>query len=98
MKIIKGSTKKGQNLIARYDCYEGLYLDDVYGRYSREKREAWNDCYHWYEDCNESSNFHIISHSDQAFSVGWEYTDPETQHRMVRIETSRHTYIVDTEV
>ena len=98
MEILKGSTTKGQNIIARYNRYEGVDLDDVYGRYSSAKSRAWRECYDWYVADNESTNFHICSHSDQSFSVGWEYVDKETGHRIIRVETSRYTYRVDTEV
>ena len=93
-KIINGATKRGQELLARARRYEGYYLDDVYGRFSSAKARAWRDCLAWCEADN-GSNFHIISHNDQNFSVAWEYTNKETVELMTRIETSTHTYIID---
>ena len=98
MEYIKGSTAKGQRVIGMYGSYAGYYLDDVYGRYSSAKRGAWNDCQRWYDEDNEASNFHICSANAQNFTVGWTYIDPETGHRIIRVETSRNTYKVDTEV
>jgi len=98
MEIIKGSTAKGQRVIAMYDHNEGYDLDDVYGRYSRAKKNAYDECYEWYRQDNKSSNFHIGSHNAQAFTVAWRYVDPETGHVIYRVETNRNTYRVDTEV
>ena len=95
--IIKGSTSKGQRVMYMYASNIGYYLDDVYGRYSAAKAEAWRECLDWYKADNESSNFHICSKNDSNFTVGWRYIDPDTKHKMIRVETSRHTYIVDTE-
>lgn len=98
MKIIKGSTAKGQNILAMYRRFDGYDLDEVYGRYSREKRIAYDECYDWYREDNESTDFHICSHNSHTFTVGWVYIDSETGHKIVRVETACNTYRVDTEV
>ena len=92
--IIKGNTKRGQELLAKARNYEGFYLDDVYGNISSAKARAWRDCKDWC-DAQNGRNFHIISHNTFQFSVAWEYDDPETGELMTRIETASSTYIVD---
>ena len=93
-KIIKGSTKMGQTLLARASRFEGTELSDVYGRWSSAKASAMRNCRAL---CNEmnGTNFHICSSNGWAFSVAWNYTNPETGEIMTRIETSRGTYIID---
>ena len=98
MDYIKGSTAKGQRIIGMYMRNEGYDLDDVYGNYSRAKAQAWEQCFEWFRQDNESSNFHIGSHSSQAFTACWSYIDPETGHKIYRVETHCNTYRVDTEV
>ena len=98
MNYIKGSSAKGQRVLGMYDSHEGYYLDDVYGRYSSAKARAWRECEDWFKADNQSTNFHICSHNDSNFTVGWKYIDPETGHEIVRVETSRNTYKVDTEI
>ena len=95
MGIISGATKRGQALLARAARNEGTDLFDVYGRYSSAKASAMRDCREWCAKQN-GFNFHICSHTAQAFSVAWNYTDPETGEIMTRIETSRNTYIIDS--
>ena len=98
MEIIKGSTAKGQRVIAIYNCNEGNYLHCVYDRYSQAKERAWDQCFEWFRQDNESSHFHICSHNAHQFTVGWNYIDTETGHKIIRVETAAHTYRVDTEV
>lgn len=92
--IIKGSTKRGQALLARANHFEGTDLSDVYGRWSSAKASAMRDCKAW---CGETKgyNFHICSHNGWGFSVAWNYTNTETGEIMTRIETSSGTYIID---
>lgn len=91
---VKGSTKKGQALLEKAKVNLGTKLSDVYGRYSKAKEEAMDDCKRW---CDETGgdNFRIISHCINNFSVAWEYNDPETGELMTRIETANNTYIID---
>ena len=92
--IIKGSTKRGQELLARASRFEGTDLSDIYGRWSSAKASAMRDCKAWCDELN-GYNFHIISHNGFGFSVAWNYTIPETGEVMTRIETSQSTYIID---
>ena len=101
MTVVKGSTKRGQNLIYRAGCDEGYYLDDVYGSVSSAKARAWRDCIDWCAETN-GRNFRIISHNTFQFSVAWEldyeYVDNKTgevtMERATRIETANSTYVV----
>ena len=93
-KVINGATKRGQALLARAARNEGTDLDDVYGRYSSAKASAMRDCKEWCEADN-GYNFHICSHTAQAFSVTWNYMNKDTGEVMTRIETSCNTYIID---
>lgn len=93
-KIIKGSTKRGQQLLARANHFEGTDLSDVYGRYSSAKANAIRNCRALCDKMN-GTNFHICSHNGWGFSVAWNYTNTETGEIMTRIETSSGTYIID---
>ncbi len=93
-KIIKGSTKMGQTLLARASRFEGTDLSDVYGRWSSAKASAMRDCRAWCDELN-GYNFRIISHNGWGFSVAWNYTNRETGEVMTRIETPSCTYIID---
>ena len=71
MTIIKGSTKRGQNLLDRADNYEGTELWDVYSSCSQAKRNAYARCKRL--QCEyKGSDFRIISANGWAFSVAFE--------------------------
>lgn len=100
--IIKGSTKRGQELINRAHYNEGRDLHQVYGTVSSAKTRAYEDCLRWYLESINHDNFRIISHNTFQFSVAWEcdweYTDPKTGEVTIepatRIETANSTYVV----
>lgn len=94
MWIINGATKKGQALLARAKRWEGTELSDVYGSWSAEKGRAMRNCR---EKCAavKGYNFHIISANGWAFSVAWNFNNPETGEVMTQIETSQNTYVID---
>lgn len=87
MITIKGTTKKGQNMINKAKNFAGYTLHDAYKSFSREKENAYNDCLRW---CNEENghNFHIISANTFGFSVAWEVENG------IRIETKDNSYLV----
>lgn len=87
MKIIKTTTKRGQELLNSAKNYQGYYLQDVYSNYSHAKAKAWNYCFDKYLEEN-GTNFHISSHNSQTFTVVWE-TD-----KGVRVETARNSYLI----
>ena len=94
MAIIKGSTKRGQELLARANNNEGTELFEVYGSYSAAKGRAMKECK---EKCAAVNgyDFRIIGHNGWAFSVAWNFTNQETGEIMTQIETSSNTYVID---
>jgi hypothetical protein len=72
MITVKGSTKRGQKLLAIGENVQGARLEDVYGSYSNAKYVAWKNCLVEFRECNESAwGFAICSHNAQFFSVSW---------------------------
>ena len=94
MEIINGASKRGQALLARAVRNEGTELSDVYGSWSAAKGRAMKECR---EKCKavDGYNFRIISANRWAFSVAWNYINPDTGEIMTRIETASNTYIID---
>lgn len=99
--FIKGSTKRGQNLIDGADYYKGYYLDEVYGSYSSNKARAWRYNHNLMQEMN-GRNFRITSSCSHFFSVAWEceveYEDPKTgevtMEPITYIATGRNVYEV----
>ena len=91
---VNGATKRGQELLARARRNEGNELRNVYGRWSNKKEEAMRDCK---RECLEDkgTDFRIIRHCRDNFSVAWEYTNQETGEIMTKIKTNCNTYIID---
>ena len=100
--LVKGSTVKGQNLLASADNNLGYDLWEVYGRFSRAKVNALEWCK---EKCHNTNGygFRIISKNSFSFSVAWEvddfeYVNPKTGEVTIEpatfIETSQNSYIV----
>lgn len=71
MKILKGSTKAGQQIIAKGEAWEGNTLYQVYDRWSSDKQDAFDRCYNDYLNTEEHSAFGICSHNAWMFSVSW---------------------------
>ncbi len=94
MAVISGGSKRGQSLLAKASVNQGTTLRQVYSRWSDKKEKAMNDCR---KECNEDggTDFRIISHCRDNFSVAWEYTNQETGEIMTKIKTRDNTYIVD---
>ena len=90
MMTIKATTKKGQNMLATANRFDGYTLDDVFGRYSPAKFHAFVDCV---DKCQAENghNFHICSHNTFGFSVAWEVENG------VRIETPKNSYFILTQ-
>lgn len=89
--IIKGTTKKGQNMIESAKNFEGYTLNEVYGNYSPAKFHAFCDCV-LKAQAEGGKNFHICSHNTFGFSVAWEV------EKGMRIETPKNSYLVLFEV
>lgn len=88
MKTYLSTTKRGKALLEIASFNEGQHLWDVYGRYSEDKRKAWEECF---AKCKEEggSNFHICTHSGWKFTVAWNVEGG------VRIKTATNSYLVE---
>ena len=72
MITVKGSTKRGQKLLAIGENVLGACLEDVYGSYSHAKYVAWKNCLDEFRKSKEIAwGFAICSHNAQFFSVSW---------------------------
>ena len=67
--------------------FDGYTLNEVYGKYSNAKYNAFYDCV-LKAQAEEGRNFHIFSHNSFGFSVAWEIKEG------VRIETPKNSYLV----
>lgn len=85
MVKVSTKTKKGRQLLSRAICYQGYYLDDVYGSVSSAKSRAWRDCLHMCEE-EGGKDFRICSHNSHRFSVSWKVADGW------RMETADNSY------
>lgn len=71
MIIYNASTKRGQDIIARGSRYDGVYLHQVYDKWSADKQKAWDDNWEKYINTDEHSSFSICSHNPNAFTLSW---------------------------
>lgn len=87
MRTINANTKRGQEMLKRASQWDGEYLYQIYGTWSRAKEEAYDRCRQMcYEEGGRA--FSIISHNTFGFSVSW-VTDEG-----VRIETPKNSYFI----
>lgn len=92
MKVLKASTKAGENILRKAEYNEGYFLSEVYNSFSQEKENAWKWCEHEYLTSDGHSNFHICSHNTFGFTVAWFCKINE--EKCLRFETKENTYIV----
>ena len=100
MKILYSNTKTGKARISRAQNWQGVTLDEVYGRYSPDKARAWK----W---CNEQAEkdrrlgrmiepMRICSHNTFSYTVAWEAyrIDPRTKRKTAAwiIHTAQNEY------
>lgn len=87
MTIIKGTTKKGQQMLNSAVNNQGVNLWEVYDTYSRAKENSFNWCK---EKCMEENgtDFHICSHNTFGYSVAWEVENG------MRMETPKSSYLI----
>lgn len=92
MKELKYSTKAGKAIVDRVCQWEGVYLWQVYGRFSEAKQNAWEWCYEQYLASEDHQLFSICSHNSFSFTCGWFCTvDGEV---VARLETANNSYLV----
>lgn len=92
MKTIKGKAR--ERFVNAYvmSCKASLF--DCYGKPSKAKVEAENECIkkmyaeYGYDFC-------IISYNTFAFTCGWLIEDAETGVVMLRVETPENSYIME---
>ena len=89
-------TKNLRGYYSRYLMSTDTELSDVYGRYSTNKWKAYQWCKNKMYELN-GWGFKIISHTCQAFTVGFLYVDKETGKTMFNVETACNTYVGEVE-
>lgn len=87
MKTIKGTTKKGQEMLKKAVNNEGRYLWEIYDVFSKAKANALEYCFEKCFDEN-GTDFHICSHNTFNFSVAWEIENG------MRMETAQSSYLI----
>ena len=87
MTIIKGTTKRGQDMLKKSQNCEGKYLSQVYDNFSQAKQNAWDYCSNLFISEN-GTDFGIISHNTFGFSVAW------LTEKGYRIETPKNSYLI----
>lgn len=97
MKVIKGSTARGQKMFENTLYSIGDVLSDVYTSYSYAKYQAYNDCRDKYYNEN-GINFRITSKNSNFFTVAWDIVNEYAQIIGVRIETAYNSYYIDLTV
>ena len=88
MTIIKANSYKGRQLLARVENYEGKYLNQIYGHFSKAKEAAWWDCF---GECSEAGGecFGITSHNTFGFCCSWFLPNGN-----IRYETPKNSYLI----
>lgn len=92
MREFNLSTKQGQNIYNRGSHYEGVTLEQVYGRASHAKQQAWEQCYNEYLSTENHTSFSICSHNSFQFSVSWLGT--KDGENIMRVETAQNSFLV----
>lgn len=92
MIILKGSTKKGQDIVAKGTKWIGNDLHQVYDSWSDAKQRAFEWCYEKYLATPEHSAWGICSKNTNMFTVSWVgLFDGENA---MFYETNKHSYVV----
>ena len=94
MKVIKGSTVRGQKMFENNLYSIGENLSDVYNNYSWDKYQAYNNCKEKYYNEN-GINFRITGKNSSFFTVAWDIVNEYKQIIGVRIETAYNSYYID---
>ena len=92
MKVLKGSTKAGQNIIARGEQWIGDSLAQVYTTWSQEKQDEYDKCYQKYLATPEHSAWGICSKNTWQFTVSW--VGLFNGENALFYETASNSYIV----
>lgn len=96
--IIKGTTKRGQDLVRRNCRLEGETLGDVYNSWSEAKEAAYARCWEQYMLTEGHKSFGITSHNTFQFTCSWLgfHVDENTGECIpaMFIETANNSYTV----
>lgn len=92
MRVVNASTSLGKSLIEIGQKFDGIFLHQVYGKYSTAKQKAWDKCYDEYCNTKGAYGFSICSHNSFSFTCSW-FT-PEG----MRLETSKNSYLVEFDI
>jgi len=87
MIIVKGNTKRAEELRYRATNYEGNEIYDVYDRPSYRKVQALRECREMCEN-EGGERFRICGHCMTNFSVSWRVKNGW------RLETYRNSYLI----
>lgn len=90
---VKLSSSRGKKLFEMGSHYEGVYLYQIYDRYSDAKRRAFEWCYNEYLNSDNHDGFSIISYNTFGFSVSW-LCEIDGVDGM-RIETPKNSYFIE---
>lgn len=85
------------NVLQAYHNYKRSYNYDLYDAYEKPsyaKVRAWRYCVELCERYN-GRGLKIVGYNAQTFSVGFEYTDPETGVAMFLWHTAYNTYTAE---
>ena len=90
--ILKGSTKKGENVLAMGRNCLSSSLTDLYNNYSYAKQKAYEYCVNKYLETPESNFFGVGNANTFGFTASW-IGLYNGEHAMF-VETRTNSYIV----
>lgn len=71
VKVLDGTTKRGQDIAQRAWHCEGFSLIGIYHKPSPSKQYFYDEVYQMYKN-DEGENFHICSYNSFQFTVAWD--------------------------
>lgn len=87
MTTINANTKKGAEMMARYNASTMYRLNDAYGRYSTAKARAERECLRRME-ADGGCGYRVISANTFSFSAAWKTPAG------LRVDTPYNSYLV----
>lgn len=92
MNELKFSTKAGKKVYEMGNRCEGYTLRDIYGKASKAKEEAYDECLKMWNETEEHGTFKICSHNSFGFVCSW--TGMKDGENIMRVETKDSSYLV----
>lgn len=87
--------KKMEWFYAEYLASKATELHQVYGRYSEDKRQSFEDIKAQAAKLNAIEPVRILSHNTYNYTCAYIYPHPEYGYLIFRVETACHTYEAD---